>query len=290
MIIDLSEHAKFRITGTDRLHYLNGQLTNDLRRLAPDHAIYTCALTLKGKLAADLHIAADANLFWIDAAASVRESLAIRLKHYVIADDVVIEDVTEDYSLLHFFDEVPPQIDGAIKTVNDRFRTTGLDLWFPRSATEGHLPGVSIATAEEVEQLRIERGIPIWGAELSKEVIPMEAGLDESAISFTKGCYLGQEVISRIKSIGHVNRYLRGLKLIKGISLRVGDQLFSSKSPEKSLGRITSVTQCSKGSWLALGYVQRGVDQPGTVLEVHHGDSSDSVGSVEVKSLPFTSI
>ena len=290
MVIDLSKHAKFRITGTDRLHYLNGQLTNDLRRLAPGYATYACALTPKGKLAADLHVAVDTDAFWIDTTAFVRESLTIRLEHYIIADDVVIEDVTEDYSLFHFLDEVPPQVDGAIKIVNNRFRATGLDFWFPQSATEEHLFGVSVADSEQVERLRIERGIPIWGAELSEEVIPAEAGLDDSAISFTKGCYLGQEVISRIKSIGHVNRHLRGLKLIKGISLCIGDQLFSSESPEQPLGRITSVSQSDKGSLLALGYVRRGVDQPGTVLEVRRSDSSDLIGSVEVNSLPFTSV
>jgi folate-binding protein YgfZ len=287
MVIDLSERSKFRVTGTDRLRYLNGQLTNDLRGLAPGNAKYACALTPKGKLAADLYVAAEPDHFWIDAPSAVRESLAIRLERYVIADDVEIEDVTDDYRLLHFMDERPPEMNGAIAIANDRFRRAGVDLWLPGSFAEGELPSVHFLDPEQAERLRIERGIPIWGAELSEEVIPAEAGLDETAISFTKGCYLGQEVISRIKSLGHVNRHLRGLQWIKGGALVPGDRLYAESQSEKSLGRITSVSPPDNGTQLALGYVRRGFDQAGTILETRHGENSELTGSVEIKTLPF---
>jgi tRNA-modifying protein YgfZ len=290
MVIDLTERTKFRVSGTDRLRYLNGQLTNDLRGLPPGHAKYACALTPKGKLAADLYVSAGPEYYWIDAARAVRESLAIRLERYAIADDVVIEDVTDEYRLLHFVDEEPPAMSEAIAITNDRFRAMGVDIWLPGSSSHHQLPGVRILDPEQAEQLRIERGIPIWGAELSEEVIPAEAGLDESAISFTKGCYLGQEVISRIKSIGHVNRHLRGMLLIKGISPVPGDQLCTADKPEKSLGRITSVSPANRDAPFALGYVRRGFDQPGTILEIRRRDSSDLLGSVEIRRLPLTSL
>jgi tRNA-modifying protein YgfZ len=290
MVIDLTERSKFRVSGTDRLRYLNGQLTNDLRGLLPGNAKYACALTPKGKLAADLYVAAGPEDFWIDAASAVRESLAIRLERYVIADDVLIEDVTDEYRLLHFFDEEPPSPSpGEVMAIkNDRFRAAGVDLWLPVSASRDQLQDLRILGPQEAEQLRIERGIPLWGAELSEEVIPAEAGLDESAISFTKGCYLGQEVISRIKSIGHVNRHLRGLQSIKGAPPIPGDQLCAAENPDKSVGRITSVSPATGGAPFALGYVRRGFAQSGTILEIRRQDRSDLIGSVEIRHLPFT--
>ena len=142
--------------------------------------------------------------------------------------------------------------------------------------------------AETAENLRIERGIARWGNELSEEVIPNEAGLDKWAINYTKGCYLGQEVISRIKSVGHVNRHLRGLLPAAGIGLEIGDKLFADPGSEKEIGRITSIGRSRRlDRTIALGYVRRGFDATGSTLQVRRNNTL--IGPIEVRSLPFNS-
>jgi folate-binding protein YgfZ len=124
----------------------------------------------------------------------------------------------------------------------------------------------------------------MWGAELTEDVIPVEAGLDDRAISYTKGCYLGQEIISRIKSVGHVNRHLRGLRLLKGEQILQGAQM--ALNDGSIVGKITSSCYSERiGMWIGLGFVRRGSDTPGTHLDLRH--NSDLIGAVEVCSLPF---
>jgi tRNA-modifying protein YgfZ len=142
--------------------------------------------------------------------------------------------------------------------------------------------------AEELENLRIEQGIARWGSELAENVIPNEASLDERAISYTKGCYLGQEVISRIKSLGHVNRHLRGLLPVDDIVLETGDKLVGAAEASKEVGVVTSVGRSrSLGCAIALGYIRRGFDAPGSTLHVRRNDTL--IGSVAVCGLPFIS-
>jgi len=141
-------------------------------------------------------------------------------------------------------------------------------------------------TSDVAENLRIERGIAAWGNELSENVIPNEADLQNRAISYTKGCYLGQEVISRIKSIGHVNRHLRGLVPAGDIFPERGDKLVADAQSMKEVGSITSVGRSRKSSLaIALGFVKRGHDEPGTVLRLSRNNSL--IGFVEVRSLPL---
>ena len=119
-------------------------------------------------------------------------------------------------------------------------------------------------------------------------MIPNEAALDKRAISYTKGCYLGQEVISRIKSLGHVNRQLRGLLPLGDIVLETGDKLVGAADASKDVGLITSVGRSrSLGRAIALGYIRRGFDAPGSTLQVRW--NATLIGSVEVCSLPFIS-
>ena len=142
--------------------------------------------------------------------------------------------------------------------------------------------------AEELENLRIEQGIARWGSELSENVIPNEAALDQRAISYSKGCYLGQEVISRIKSVGHVNRQLRGLLPAGDLVFETGDKLVADRETGKEVGVVTSVGRSrSHGGVIALGYVKRGFDAPGATLQVRRNDIL--IGSVAVSILPMIS-
>jgi tRNA-modifying protein YgfZ len=306
MLLDLTERAKFKVTGEDRVRFLNGQLTNDILGLKPGRTRYACALTAKGKLCADLYVTSTAEALYLDTALILQSSLLMRLERYVIADDVVIEDVTDEFGLLHFFnqnvEELVKDRDG-LETVfaslskgsppvfwseSNRFASAGADLWLPRSARSWILETLKEEPlpSEAAENLRIERGIAAWGNELSENVIPNEADLQERAISYTKGCYLGQEVISRIKSVGHVNRLLRGLVPIGDILLEQGDKLIADTQSMKEIGFITSVGKSGKsGRVIALGFVRRGFDKPGTAL--HLSRNNTLIGSAEVRTFPL---
>jgi folate-binding protein YgfZ len=291
MLLDLSDRAKFRFTGQDRVRFLNGQLTNDILSLRPGSTICACALTAKGKLCADLFVAAAEAIHYVDADSALRESLAARLEKYIIADDVALEDVTEEFGLFHLMDgESPLPLEGInfFQSESNRFAMPGVDLWFPAQQSaliRERLNQVPI-DVEAVENLRIEQGIPRWGNELSESVLPNEAGLETRAISFTKGCYLGQEVISRIKSLGHVNRHLRGLLPAVGVFLESGDKLVGTNESGKEIGFVTSVARSrALDHAIALGYVRRGFDAPGSILQVRRNNTL--IGSIEVCSLPF---
>jgi folate-binding protein YgfZ len=301
MLLDLTDRAKFNVTGKDRVRFLNGQLTNDILSLRPGSAICACALTAKGKLCADLFVAPTEESHLLDAESVLRESLAARLEKYIIADDVTLEDVTDAFGLFHLV--VPPSANagaaGSFPWVEktdtllmacNRFGIPGIDFWFPAdqaALVQGKLQQSPI-DFQAAENLRIEQGIARWGHELSEEVIPNEAGLDRRAINYTKGCYLGQEVISRIKSVGHVNRHLCGLMPDAGMAVVTGDKLFSDSESKKEIGFITSVGwRQSQGRVIALGYVRRGFDAPGSILQVRRNNTL--IGPIEVHSLPFNS-
>jgi tRNA-modifying protein YgfZ len=303
MLIDLSDRAKYRATGKDCERFLNGQLTNDILSLRPGSAICACALTAKGKLCADLFIAATEEGHYLDAESVLRESLAARLEKYIIADDVTLDDVTDEFGLFHLIDpgsanaesQAPasfgaPEFTNTFLISSNRFGFPGIDLWFPADEANSVQEKLkqSPIDSETAENLRVEQGIPRWGNELSEDVIPNEAGLDKRAISFIKGCYLGQEVISRIKSLGHVNRHLCGLIPAGGFALDIGDKLFPDEESKKQIGFITSIGRSrSLGHAIALGYVRRGFDAPGSTLQVRRNNTL--IGSIEVRGIPLKS-
>jgi folate-binding protein YgfZ len=290
--VDLSGRTKFWVTGSDRLRYLNGQLTNDLNGLVLGQAMYAFALTAKGKLAGDLYLRAVSDAFLIDAPPELRESLLERLERYVVADDVSIEDVTERFSLRHFPQslapgETPP---GIIRSESNRFRRLGTDLFFEAEAVlpAGAEPAELLGNAE-AETLRVAAAMPRWGHELDENVLPQEAGLDDLAISYTKGCYLGQEVVSRIKSVGHVNRRLVKLRLLEGPALRPGLKLTEPGQAAPVAGSVTSVAPLPVEDQIyALGFARRTFADPGNRLGLVDPASSGLIGTVEVCSLSMT--
>ena len=206
IFLDLSGRAKFCITGTDRLRFLNGQITNDLRKASETSAIEACILNAKGKTDAHIYVSASGESFWVDAAADLRETLKVRLERYVIADDVQIEDVTDQFSLFHALSQQSPTPEnGRIVSVR-RFAEPGWDMWGDAAQHRVSLEELSsqwaLCDSEAAEVMRIEQGIPSWGRELTNDIIPIEANLEQRAIDYQKGCYIGQEVISRIKMSG----------------------------------------------------------------------------------------
>jgi folate-binding protein YgfZ len=289
MLIDLSDRAKLRVAGPDRIRFLNGQLTNDLTNLKPGFSVYACALSAKGKICADLFATPLEDAVMLDYDSVLRDAIPARLEKYLIADEVELEDVTDQFALFHvchtmLSDTIFPE---GIVTTNNRFAVNGQDLLLP-ATLKNVVPNLlkeTPLTDSEKEQFRIEQGIPRWGAELSEEIIPNEAGLDVRAISYTKGCYLGQEIISRIKSLGHVNRYLRGIRLIDGSELQAADKLVQEDG--KPIGTVTSACRSARlDSWIGLAFLKRGFDRPGAVYSVSRSMTSSLIGSAEVRSLP----
>src|SRR5262249_6643418 len=210
--LDLCARAKFRVTGADRLRFLNGQITNDLRKASETVALEACVLNAKGKLNAHIFIAPHGESFLIDAEPELREPFRTRLERYVIADDVEIDDITDEFSLFHVFTEESPMLEASRIVSGQRFATAGWDIWTAPARYDAVRDQLSLTCvfidSAAAEVMRIEQGLPRWGHELTNEIIPIEANLEQRTIDYQKGCYIGQEVISRMKMSGQTNKRL----------------------------------------------------------------------------------
>jgi folate-binding protein YgfZ len=291
VFFDLSARAKLRVTGADTFRFINGQITNDLRKLSETAAIEACVLNAKGKLNAHIFITALGESFFIDAEAELREMLRARLERYIIADDVQIEDVTDEFSLFHVLAEDPPTLESGRIASARRFATTGWDVL--RDSARHERVRQELASAylfidsAAADVMRIEQGLPRWGPELTEEIIPIEANLEQRTIDYEKGCYIGQEVISRIKMSGQTNKRLCGLVSLSDMPLQRGMKLVAPSASGKEAGWITSTTRSTQiGKEIALGYVKRGFNHPATKLEALSLQPGEAV-PVEVVSLPF---
>jgi folate-binding protein YgfZ len=294
-LLDLSDRAKWHLSGADRVRYLNGQATNDIHRARPDATLISCVTTAKGRLSGVIFVSSASSFLRIDAEPELRESLGARLERYIIADDATLEDATEDECQFHI---LPPSAPGAVgsnweigvpgATIRAaiRFSRPGFDIIAPRSEHPRLLALYSashvLISAPLAESLRIESGTPRWGAELTEETLPPEAGLDRTAIDYHKGCYIGQEVISRIKSVGHVNRHLAGFTA--GAPLAPGMTLHPTGEPGKSAGEITSAAwSFGLDTWAALGYLKRGFAGSGLLARTPDG----ATVAVQIRDLPL---
>lgn len=324
----LSPRCRFRLSGPDRVRYLNGQVTNQVEGLRAGIACYACVTNHKGQLEADMVISAGPDplsgeeALWIDAAEALREPLAQRLDRYLIADDAELHDASDDWTGFHCLmgesGEDRETRDWAERLMEiaprshahriDRLGVPGVDWWIPggdgsAKAREGLTAlGLSELSSDAIEWLRIRRSIPVWGAELKPGMLPQEARLERRAIHYEKGCYIGQEVISRMKRAGKVNRLMVLLRPIdddtaEASPLAAGwDLCLPSKSDAngepKPLGAVTSVASAptatgepgmdsgagtSRGERLALAWVRSQHAAPGTELLASSGNDATKV-------------
>jgi tRNA-modifying protein YgfZ len=295
IFFDLSPRAKLRVAGTDCKRFLNGQLTNDIRKISDSSAIEACVLNAKGKLNALLFLTGDGDFFLLDTAPELRDALHQRLERYIIADDVQIEDVTDQFSMFHLLGETAPPLfdDCRLRSVN-RFGEPGYDIWVSSERHDELFSRLAdrfrSCDADCAEILRIERGIPRWGMELTEEIIPIEAHLESQTIDYEKGCYIGQEVISRMKMSGQTNKRLCGLvggDLTAGMEL-VGKVSQLRLSDEKEVGWVTSAADSPRlNKRIALGFVKRGFTAVGTKLKARSPENAISEIDAEVVALPF---
>ncbi len=272
--ISPSPRTRFQISGADRTRYLNSQLSNDLRKIVKGMALPACLLTPKGKMCALVWAFEQKDNWIIDADSKICTALRNRLERYIIADDVQVEDISDTGILFHVFGEAASAITLSEKIHASRIGFAGIDIWISNDQIDAfykkllHL-GIFEATPHLSEPLRIAQGIPAWGSDISEETLPAEAGLDRFAVDFAKGCYVGQEIVSRIRSVGRVNRHLAGFvaespEAVLSPSLKIIDP--TSKA---SVGTLTSTAfhfELSRA--VAMGYLKTGITSE-ILLAVH---------------------
>lgn len=262
-IADLSDRAIFSLTGPDSLRYLNGQVSQDVALATEEKAVYSIVANFKGKIEGDCFIRKHGDAILIDCSSDQRESLLMRLDRYLIADDAELEDVTEKYS---FFHTLNLNAETSFPTwASDRYGHAGIDILLPK----GEVLEGDIIPDSEWETLRISNSIPQWGKELSDEILPPEAKIEGRAISYTKGCYTGQEVISRMRSAGKTNKHLVSLKSEKHIDAPC--DFFTSENQDRPAGSVTSICNIH-GEWIGLGYRKRKVE---TINEFQTSDGTN---------------
>lgn len=295
-----------RLTGPDRVRYLNGMVTNDVAALAPGQAQRAVKANNKGKVEGTLRIRATEDAFLIDVLEVVANRVAGALIGLLVMDDAELSDATDDRVVLALDGPRAAEVLGAAGygvgdlahlaaattgTVtivrDDRLGVPGFELHVPTAeadAVEQSLlgAGAQAVDAAAVEVLRVEAGVPEDGVDVDDDTIPLEARLDE-ALSFTKGCYVGQETIARAHNLGGVKHRLVGFE-IDGAKPPAGAEVFAD-GVDKAAGEITSVVRSPNvGGLIALGYVRVAHEAPGTALRITWEGGE---ATAKVSNLPF---
>jgi tRNA-modifying protein YgfZ len=252
--------ALLAFRGPDAIRFLNGQLTQDVRKVVgAGCALPSCVTDAKGKFQFRVTLAEAGNgALWVAGPEGAEEALQARLTRYLIADEVEVEDLTGKYHLTHFLGLGEPQPEGVLVKESNRFGVLGMDWWVPSSMNPQFLQS-SLISAEELDAFRIRKGVPLWGRELIEGMLLPEALLDDSDVSYHKGCYIGQEVISRIKAAGKLNRRLTHLIFDPSVQVTLGPLV---NTDGEVVGELTSVSPCvEEGGRHALGYLKRGAGE-----------------------------
>jgi folate-binding protein YgfZ len=296
-VVDRSERGKLALTGADAKEFLHGQVTNDVEALEPGSGCYAAFLTHKGKMLGDLRILETGDELLLDCERSALQDLFTMIRRYKVGRDVELHKRTVESGLLSLIGPDARRIAGAtdLPEVEHAHRPgriggagvrviatdLGVDVLCEAADTEPVAAALIAAGAvpagdDAAEVRRVETGRPRYGVDLDDTVIPQEAGLNDRAVSFEKGCYVGQETVARLYFRGKPNRHLRGLKLsgpaAAGEALRLG---------EREVGRLGSVVASPRHGPIALALVRREA-QPGETLAVGDGDVH-----AEVVELPF---
>jgi folate-binding protein YgfZ len=313
-VIDLSARSRVCVTGADRQRFINGQVTNNVKDLKVGQGCYAALVTAKGKMESDLFIYCLPDELLLDFEPGLTAAVTARLEKYVIADDVQIVDVSALYGMLtvqgpRSADVIraaglqPPATNlnwtsishanaGEIYCMNNaRGTAAGFDVFVPTAEHEAMRDRLAQAAAkieggfssgDALEIVRIEAGIPRFGVDMDQANLASEAGIEARAISYNKGCYIGQEVISRIRAFGQVSKSLRGLRLPDDSAQLParGEKLFRDG---KEVGYLTSACRSpALQASVALGYVRREHNTAGTLLQLGRPDSTVTASVCDV--------
>ena len=296
-LVDRAGRGRLALTGADRRTFLHGQITQDIEGLGPGHGRYAALLTHKGKMLSDLRVIDTGDELLLSCERAGLQELFNMIRRYKLGADVEVHKRTLEMGELSLIGPDARRIAGADALgpdEHDNVRATlgehdvvlvatdlGVDVFCDAESTEGVRGTLLAAGAVEVteaaaELARVESGRPRYGVDVDDNTIPQEAGLNERAVSFTKGCYVGQETVARLFYRGKPNRHLRGLKLSEpvepGTPLQLG---------EKEVGRVTSVAVSPAHGPIGLALVRRQAE-PGATI------SAGADATAVVVELPFS--
>ena len=306
-LIERTDRGRLRLTGADRRGYLQGILTNDIAALTPGTGCYAAMLTPNGRMITDMRVLELGDSVLIDLDRALAPAIHARLDQFIFAEDVVVSDESASLtqsgvygpraaailaqalaelgaaggdvpdasrlSSLRPFENV--RVDAgapAIVAASDDFGIAGFEVFIESSAADALsraliVRGAVAVNRETAEVTRVEAGRPLFGVDMDQDTIPLEAGIEDRAISHTKGCYVGQEIIIRVlhRGQGRVARRLVGLTIDGAVPAR-GDRI---NAGDRETGTITSaVYSPALGRPIALGYVRRDHAEPATRLTV----------------------
>ena len=291
---EIAPRGQIAVAGPDRLTFLHGLLTNDTASLAPGRGCYAAWLTPQGRMLCDLHVLESGDIVVLDVPAEETDAIAARLEQFHFSEDVQISVLTYLAAIWLHGPAAPHMIgesgDVWMQYQNARVELAGVPVLIGRIdqlAVPGFViyadkryedevigalraAGAPRATRASLEAARLEAAYPLFGIDMTTDTIPLEAGIEDRAISMTKGCYVGQEVIIRVLHRGH-GRVARKLVLLQleGDAPSRNAKAFSG---DREVGVVTSSAQSPRLGTLALAYLHRDFVEPGTAVDVQVGD------------------
>lgn len=292
-VYDLSDRTQIEVQGADRAKFLHGFCTNDIKALGPGQGCEALFTNIKGRVLGHAFVFATAQSLWLDTIPGQEATLISHLDRYLIREDVQLIGRSQERGelfvtgphaaqLLMLDEGLPPYGSVAREAFGnaldirraDILGEPGFLLSMPRAALQTTLlslqaVGCRIGSAEEFESRRIAAGFPYYGRDITDENIAQEVARTKQCISFTKGCYLGQEPIARLDAMGHTNRELRRVRFESGAKPTAGASLLSADSDDAA-GVITSVAPIpgDQGQTDTLGYLKTQFNRPETRVRV----------------------
>ena len=284
-LAEMDWYGILKVTGSERVSWLQGMLTNDVEKLVAGIGCYAAHLTPQGKIVAQMHVLADEEELWLSLERAALPKLIQAFNKLLIMEDAQVEDRSDDYDILSVVGPralavleewlgEPPKLEGlyshrTLEAGRVVVSDLGYELWIERGQADKVLRSLAQVGATAIDRgawdvLRTEAGIPIYGVDIDETTTMPEIG--EKGISYSKGCYIGQEVVAKVKYIGHVNRRFVGLTL-------AGSEIPELKSPIQKGGRevgalTTSLFSPGLERPIALGFVSRSAYAPGTEVEI----------------------
>ncbi len=288
LIVRGEGYGVVEVSGTDRVKWLHGLTSNEVKKLRPGEGNYALFITGKGKMIAEAWVLCLEDRFLVVSRPEHRARVAQTLDRYLLMDDVTLVDASASFRVLGVHGELATELLGALLGLEEPpareghhtgstirgvavqdYGHPGYLILAPPPWTQWKLTeGLPLASEADLETLRIEHGIPRWGAELDDETIPIEAGLEARAISYDKGCYVGQEIIARIKTYGEVAKKLWGVRW-SGEGVVAPRTAFLRDAAD--VGWVTSSTVSPTFGSISLAYVKRGHGEAGAEVRTSDG-------------------
>ncbi len=307
LFFDRTDRTRIRVSGPKAAELVTGMVTNDVSALSPGEGQYAAALTAKGKIVADLRIFTFEDSLLIDTSAAAAPGWKEMVRKYINPRLAPYHDVTSELGDFGIFGRSARAAVASAMDIDDKelaalaayshisrpfadvtatvarvpdLDVDGFEIFVPTQAVEAlrkrlHAAGVNEGSRDTWEVARIEAGRPEWGVDMDASTLPQEANFDElNAISYTKGCYIGQETVARVHFRGHVNRFLRRLRFVTRPAPPKGAELVDETG--KVIGEVRSSALSPRYGGIALGMVRREA-APGTTLQAKWPDGECSV-------------